>query len=200
MRVETAHFDKYFHFFGFSNSKFAISVLQEGCRSAMGIRGVTEDGAGIPGRNARCLSGERAVQEDRGGGDLCGRLSRKIRSQAGQLAELTERLQQQEAYSRLVEARLLQLNPAHPLPVAPGHLNCDAAAVPIQQQASSVAGAGRHHPECGPRGAGDDENCLRQGYEAAQARLKDAAQLIRQLKEALTTRYEPEGGEGAHQV
>lgn len=110
---------------------------------------------------------------------------------------LTERMQQQEAYTRLVETRLLQLDPAHSLPVAPGHLDCGAAGESIQQHTSSGAGAGRRDPdERGPRGAGDEDEGLRQGYQAAQARLKDAAQLIRQLKEALATRYDLERGEG----
>lgn len=163
----------------------------------MGIRGVAGDGTRVPEINLCCLSDQQAVQEDRGGGDLCGRLSRKIRSQAGQLAELTERLQKQEAYARLVETRLLQLDPAHSLPVAPENLNCDAAGVPIQQQTLPVVGAGHRDPdERGPRGAGDDEDRLRQGYQAAQTRLRDAARLIRQLKEALATRYELEEGGG----
>lgn len=46
-------------------------------------------------------------------------LGEKIRSQAAQLADLTERFIQQEAYSRLVEARLLQLDASHTLPVTP---------------------------------------------------------------------------------
>lgn len=157
----------------------------------MGIRGAAGNVAGIPGRNPSCLLGDRAVREDGEGGDLCGRLSRKIRSQAGQLAVLTEKLQQQEAYSRLVETRLVQLDPAHSLPVAPEHPNCDAASGSIQQQTSSVVGAEHRDPdERGPRGAGGDEDSLRRGYQAAQTRLRDAARLIRQLKEALTTRYE----------
>lgn len=50
------------------------------------------------------------------------RLGKKIRSQAAQLADLTERLIQQEAYSRLVETRLLELDPSHGLPVTPQQL------------------------------------------------------------------------------
>lgn len=157
----------------------------------MGIGGDAGNAARKPGKEPRCLLGERSVREDGGRGDLCGRLSRKIRSQAGQLAELTEKLQQQDAYSRLVETRLVQLDPAHSLPVAPEHLNCDAAGGSIQQQTSSVVGAEHRDPdEHGPRREGGDEECLRRGYQAAQTRLRDAARLIRQLKEALTTRYE----------
>lgn len=161
----------------------------------MGTDGAASGGVGVPGRKPRCHSGERALPENRGGGDLCGRLSLKIRSQAGQLADLTERLQQQEAYARLVETRLLQLDPAHSLPVAPEHLRCDGTDRSTPQQTLPVAAARRRCVgEDERRGAaGGDEDGLRQGYQAAQTRLKDAAKLIRQLKDALATRYGLEG-------
>ncbi|CAN0469327.1 unnamed protein product, partial [Hapterophycus canaliculatus] len=52
------------------------------------------------------------------------RLSAKIRLQATELAGLTERLRHEEAYSRLLERRLLEMDPEHPLPVMPRHLGC----------------------------------------------------------------------------
>ncbi|CAN0439289.1 unnamed protein product, partial [Ectocarpus sp. 13 AM-2016] len=49
-------------------------------------------------------------------------LCTKIRTQAKELAVLTERLQEEAAYSRLVEKRLVELDPEHSLPVTPRHL------------------------------------------------------------------------------
>ncbi|CAN0452614.1 unnamed protein product, partial [Ectocarpus sp. 12 AP-2014] len=49
-------------------------------------------------------------------------LCTKIRTQAKELAVLTERLQEEAAYSRLVEKCLVELDPDHPLPVTPRHL------------------------------------------------------------------------------
>ncbi|CAM9749063.1 unnamed protein product, partial [Choristocarpus tenellus] len=114
-----------------------------------------------------------------GGDDILGRLSSKIRLQASELANLTEKLQQQAAYSRLVEGRLLQLDPHHPLPITPSHLSQGKKAL------------GRRHSgeigeEIGGEQEGDDHS--RRGYEVGQERLKDAVRLIKQLREALETR------------
>lgn len=130
---------------------------------------------------------------------LCSRLSHKIRKQATHLAHINERLQHEEAYSKLLERRLLELDPEHPLPVTPQHLDCCGGAgatarndgrggglsrLHQQQQRSSHPGAvGRRKED------GDDSSSMLQGYEAAQERLKDAAQLIRTLREALASRY-----------
>lgn len=163
----------------------------------MHTRGVKGEKASSSRRNVRWQSGGCTAEEDeeRGeGGDLCRRLSAKIRSQAGQLADLTERLQQSEAYSRLVETRLLELDPKHPLPVTPQHVlgNNSTRGRLHRQGRSSPVGVGRrdvhaverYTPEQEQRG--DD---MRRGYHAAQERLKEAAQLIRQLREALANRW-----------
>lgn len=115
-------------------------------------------------------------------------LSKKIRTQASQLAQLNETLQQEGSYSRLLERRLLELDPDHPLPVTPQHLGRGGAGSSrMQQQKSSAAGGG-----CGRRsdheGGDDDMSSMRRGYAAAQERLKDAARLIRTLREALASR------------
>jgi hypothetical protein len=49
-------------------------------------------------------------------------LTRKIRSQASELGETVQLLQSTQAYARLVERRLLEAVPDHPLPVSEGHL------------------------------------------------------------------------------
>lgn len=114
-------------------------------------------------------------------------LSKKIRTQASQLAQLNETLQQEGCYSRLVERRLLELDPEHPLPVTPQHLGRGGGSSQPQQQKLSAAAAA-----CGRRkgheDGDDDTSSMRRGYEAAQERLKDAAQLIRTLREALASR------------
>lgn len=114
-------------------------------------------------------------------------LSKKIRTQASQLAQLNETLQQEGSYSRLLERRLLELDPEHPLPVTPQHLGRGGGgSSQLQQQKTPAAGGG-----CGRRNdheGGDDMSSMRRGYAAAQERLKDAAQLIRTLREALASR------------
>lgn len=125
------------------------------------------------------------------GSDLCGRMSKKIRSQATELADLTERLQKQQAYSRLVEARLLELNPAQSLPVTPRHLvGADAASVRNRPKGPfDVNGRRDHNSNSRPDSRVEEpEDSVREGYLAAQERLKDAARLIRHLREALATR------------
>lgn len=124
------------------------------------------------------------------GSDLCGRMSKKIRSQATELADLTERLQKQQAYSRLVEARLLELNPAHSLPVTPRHLvGADAASGRNHPKRSFDVNERRDHNSSRLDSRGEEpEDSVREGYRAAQERLKDAARLIRHLREALATR------------
>lgn len=118
-----------------------------------------------------------------------GRLSAKIRLQATELAGLTERLRHEEAYSRLVERRLLEMDPEHPLPVTPGHLGCSRTPTtgagrgePPQQREVSIAGGQ------GSSVRDEDEEEMRRGYEAAHERLRDAAHLIRTLREALARR------------
>lgn len=116
-----------------------------------------------------------------------GLLSKKIRTQASQLAQLNETLQQEGSYSRLLERRLLELDPEHPLPVTPQHLGRGGGGSSrLQQQRSSATGGscgrGNGHED------GDDMSSMRRGYAAAQERLKDAAQLIRTLREALASR------------
>lgn len=130
--------------------------------------------------------GEKRVE----GSDLCGRMSKKIRSQATELANLTERLQKQQAYSRLVEARLLELNPAHSLPVTPRHLvGTDAASVRNNPKRPFDENGRRDHNSNKPNSRVEEpEDSVREGYRAAQERLKDAARLIRHLREALATR------------
>jgi hypothetical protein len=49
-------------------------------------------------------------------------LTRKIRSQASELGDTLQLLQSTQAYARLVERRLLEAVPDHPLPVSEGHL------------------------------------------------------------------------------
>lgn len=124
---------------------------------------------------------------------LSSRLSSKIRAQAGQLADLTERLQQQDAYSTLVEARLLELDPSHDLPVTPCHLGCGVSGE-LGQPSNRSKGVGvRGRNDAGTRCSREQivaDGDMRRGYQAAQERLKDAAQLIRQLREALATRFE----------
>lgn len=114
-------------------------------------------------------------------------LSKKIRTQASQLAQLNETLQQEGAYSRLLERRLLELDPEHPLPVTPQHVGRGGGSSWLQQQKSPAAAG-----DCGRRKGeadGDDmSSSTRRGYAAAQERLKDAAQLIRTLREALASR------------
>lgn len=134
---------------------------------------------------------------------LSHRLGRKIRSQATQLADLTERLRQQEAYSRIVEKRLLQVEPGHPLPVTPFLVHRLRSASSPRPQRSLTAGKGQSRDsKIGREGDGGthaqertkaegDENDLsirRRGNEVAQGQLKDAAQLIRQLRDALKIR------------
>eukprot|EP00752_Nemacystus_decipiens_P001540 g1508.t1 len=117
-------------------------------------------------------------------------LSKKIRTQASQLAQLNESLQREGSYSRLLERRLLQLDPEHPLPVTPQHLDRGgggSSRLQKDQTASATGGGlgrGDDHED------GDDMNSIRRGYAAAQERLKDAAQLIRTLREALASRDE----------
>lgn len=127
-------------------------------------------------------------------GDLCNRLSRKIRWQAAQLADTTERLQQQEAYTRLVETRLLEIYPCHSLPVTPRQLVGNAESGSNQQQRSSngciSGGVGVREDIAVSRQCWEEqEDAVRPGYETAHERLRDAAQLIRQLREALATRF-----------
>lgn len=135
--------------------------------------------------------GGRTTEKGRGEGDLRDRLSRKIRSQAGQLADLTERLQQQEAYSRLVKTRLLELDPRHSLPVSPQHFHGGVVDFSSRHRklSTTAVGVGRQREEDGQQQQLQDTEEMRRGYQAAQERLKDAAQLIRQLREALTTRF-----------
>ena len=122
-------------------------------------------------------------------GDLCDRMSKKIRSQATELADLTERLQRHEAYSRLVETRLLELDPSHSLPVTPRDLDSGTSGGRNRsKRSSSVHEQVDAYSRRGARGGETDES-MREGYHAAQERLKDAAQLIRQLREALASRY-----------
>ncbi|CAM9382236.1 unnamed protein product [Ascophyllum nodosum] len=121
-------------------------------------------------------------------GDLCDRMSKKIRSQATELADLTERLQRHEAYSRLVETRLLELDPSHSLPVTPRDLDSGTSGGRNRsKRSSSVHEQVDAYSRRGARGGETDES-MREGYHAAQERLKDAAQLIRQLREALASR------------
>lgn len=112
--------------------------------------------------------------------------------QATQLADTTERLQQQEAYTRLVETRLLEIQPCHSLPVSPCQLVGSAENGSIRQQRSSNGCIGGG---VGVRGGvavsgrcWEEQEIQPPGHETAQERLKDAAQLIRQLREALATR------------
>ncbi len=112
------------------------------------------------------------------------RLRDKIRAQARQLAELNETLQEEGCYSRLLERRLVELYPDHPLPVTPQHLGRGAGLSRLQQQQ-------QQQQKSSPRERDDDREdylSLRRGYAAAQERLKDAAQLIRTLREALASR------------
>lgn len=128
------------------------------------------------------------------GDDLCSRLSRKIRWQAAQLADTTERLQQQEAYTRLVETRLLEIDPYHSLPVTPCQLIGSAESGSNRQQRSSngciSGGVGVREDIAVSRQSWEEqEDAVRPGFETAHERLRDAAQLIRQLREALSTRF-----------
>ncbi|CBN79994.1 hypothetical protein Esi_0022_0083 [Ectocarpus siliculosus] len=125
-------------------------------------------------------------------------LCTKIRNQAKELAALTERLQEEAAYSRLVEKRLVELDPEHSLPVTPHHLGRRSPESTIAHRSSgSVGGLGRgYHLQKADQLSNeehDHDDGLRQGYEAAQARLRDAAQLIRTLREALESRGEFRG-------
>lgn len=133
---------------------------------------------------------------------LRGQLSEKIRKQATHLAHINERLQHEEAYSNLLERRLLELDPDHPLPVTPQHLDrCGGAGPTARKDGRATGVSGRlqqeqqhHRPSQGVVGRSKEDNrddsnsSMRQGYEAAQERLKDAAQLIRTLREALAKR------------
>lgn len=110
-------------------------------------------------------------------------LGKKIRTQASQLAQLNETLQQEGSYSRLLERRLLQFDPEHPLPVTPQHLGRGGGLGQPKQQKSAAAST-----VCGRRKDREDGDDMRRGYAAAQERLKDAAQLIRTLREALASR------------
>lgn len=137
-------------------------------------------------------SNKKTRENDAAVVDLPQRLGRKIRSQAAQLADLTEKIQHEEAYSRLVEARLLEIDPAHPLPVTPRllHRARSGELSGRQRPRSSTVGAARRGRGVSQPGGEDGEEIreLRRGNETAQERLKDAAQLIRQLREALETR------------
>lgn len=135
---------------------------------------------------------------------LCSQLSHKIRKQATHLAHVNERLQHEEAYSSLLERRLLELDPDHPLPVTPQHLDSCGGAGGTARNDGCVGGGSRrlHEQQQQQRRAShravvrnneDDRDesgssSMLQGYEAAQERLKDAAQLIRTLREALASR------------
>ncbi|CAM9982368.1 unnamed protein product, partial [Discosporangium mesarthrocarpum] len=122
------------------------------------------------------------VGEDESGGEasLADRLSRKIRQQAVELADLTERLGQQCAYSRLVESRLLELDPNHPLPVVPQNL--------VGGQESLGARSCKQRVSAGTRTEDGGIDQYRQGYEVAHEKLRDAVRLIKQLREALEAR------------
>lgn len=116
-------------------------------------------------------------------------LSKKIRTQASQLAQLNETLQQEGSYSRLLERRLLQLDPEHPLPVTPQHLGRGSSCGSRRLQQKNSSAAGGEYGRRNDHEDGDDIPGMRQGYAAAQERLKDAAKLIRTLREALASRY-----------
>lgn len=94
-----------------------------GCKAASNSAKMkTSTGAAFSGHNGSSLlvGGGRhtdATATHNDSGPNTERLGRKIRSQATQLADLTERLIQQEAYSRLVETRLLEFDRSHALPV-----------------------------------------------------------------------------------
>lgn len=120
-------------------------------------------------------------------------LCTKIRNQAKELAALTGRLQEEAAYSRLVEKRLVELDPEHSLPITTRHLGrCSPEGTIAHRSGGGDGGLGRgYHPQKADRLSNeehDHDDVLRQGYEAAQARLRDAAQLIRTLREALESR------------
>jgi chromosome segregation ATPase len=51
-----------------------------------------------------------------------GRLAVKVQAQARELAELSLRLARSETYSHLVERRLLEVSPSHPMPVSEHHM------------------------------------------------------------------------------
>lgn len=150
---------------------------------------------GVSSSGEQRQSGKNMVVDNAAASDLCGRLSKKIRSQAGQLADLTERLQQQEAYSRLVETRLLELDPEHALPVTPCQVsrcmssgsNSRRKRAPLQSSPSTLGDSQRRQDDSALGVHKDDD--MRKGYLAAQQRLRDAAKLIRKLREALTTRF-----------
>lgn len=58
-------------------------------------------------------------------------LARKVQSQASELTELTRQSQAAQSYVHLLERRLLELVPGHPLPVSEAHMGTPATSASV---------------------------------------------------------------------